>query len=152
MDRADWLLWLMVETGQVKLDMALAATGEIVNENIKTDEAKTLYIDFVYAGLDTIKLHALKTEAGRAAFDVASQWNDLKKAHELEAIAFLCVAYIAYVKGSSNKALAMSQCVFNNIVAAKTGSLAFGGKEAQLEHKRLCKDLRDRLLSAGRPC
>lgn len=151
-DRADWLIWFMVKADLILIEMALDFMAEAVRTRLNNPQAVALLAKLetdmenpdtgtARAGLVTVFREEASSEANTAM--VCGQFKD---GHEFTALAFLARMHARVGERDIDEALKDAQCVLNNLVAAKTGSLLMHTVEAKQEHAGLCEWLKSRVV------
>lgn len=140
-DRADFLLWYMVRADLLDIVAACDLCDELANNSVSS------VLPANFAKLNLTELKAQITWLGQMS-ETCMVAGDFKRGHELAATAFLARFHKRIRENDKDEALKDGQCVLNNLVAARTGSLNFTTPAAKRAHGDLCHWLRDRVILA----
>jgi hypothetical protein len=141
MQRADWLLWLLVKTRTVDLDTLILELETIAGRKFISDEAQTLLVDLQLCQGSPAKLLAINKEAGKGAYALL-QVKHYTAAHECSFISLLALSLAAQQHGHQDKALGLTQAAVNSMVGAVTGRLDFHSELSVKTHRDICARLR----------
>lgn len=152
--RADWLLWFLVKAEAITLYYVLYMLWDLLSERVTTAEAKNLldrYLNERVPGDDAAAKRQLIALGGHAAHsaEIYMTTGSLRDGHELSAVAFQLRLVGHMMDKDEDQALKGAQCVLNNLVAARTGTLNQTTPAAVEEHQTLCKWLAARVIILG---
>lgn len=141
--RADWLLWYMVKTECLAVESAFDLLMEAAGARIDSDE-----IGVMLAGLRELPPDYIMKRRGTAAREAETLMTlgAFCQGHEYSVATFLLRFKLQLIAGDHDEALKDGQCVLNNLVAAKTGTLLMDTPRAKELHAELCEWLRSRVL------
>jgi hypothetical protein len=144
-DRADFLLWFMVKADALPIEAAFDLLIELARARL--DNAIHL------AGIESADKTMLQRARGACASEAETLMTtgNYRGGHALTVGTFLIRMRMHFMEVDLDQALKDGQCVLNNLVAARTGSLNFGTADAHQEHAGLCTWLRNHVIvPAGR--
>lgn len=144
-NRADWLLWFMVKTGCMPIEAAFDLLVELAAARVDGQ----WFIDALCDVRD-MPPDRIATRRNLIAREAETQMTmgDFRLGHQYSVATFLLRFKLQLISGDEDEALKDGQCVLNNLVAAKTGSLLFDKTEAREIQYQLCDWLRERVKIA----
>ncbi len=152
--RADWLLWYMVKSDTITLEMAhdllwellptsLAGAESLDFLSILADKTAPVEVSVAFVNRERItRVRGLAAAAGESLIFT----GETGRGHEVLTVAFMARLQLHLLELDADEALKDGQCVLNNIVAAGTGSLNFETPKARKIHGHLCEWLRARVV------
>ncbi len=143
-DRADFLLWFLVKTESIPIEVAFDFLLDLSRARLNEEPN-------FQGGLESALTSELQRARGALSVEAECLMTQgkFRQGHAASAVAFLARMRLHVLEVDLEEALKDGQCVLNNLVAARTGSLNFARPEAVQEHKALCEWLTSRIIVAG---
>lgn len=140
-NRADWLIWYMVKAKALTIESAL----DFCHEAVRTRAGGLKKELLAYRRAFPHELKDLRAHLAQES-EAYMMTGGYQAGHEYSALCFLVRMKLRIAEPDHDEALKDAQCVLNNLVAARTGSLNFYTPKARMEHDAICDWLRSRVI------